>query len=88
MLRQSDPTNEVENCTKLRAIAKTMGKPDNNLCKQALLEGQNTCNNEDLLTKCVNMCRRLNVKCVTEIKKAIWRENNEEIREALMNSET
>ena len=43
------------------------------------------------------MCRRLNVKCVTEgahnalekceLKKAIWRENNEEIRQALANSE-
>ena len=43
------------------------------------------------------MCRRLNAKCVTEgnpnamekleIKKAIWPENNEEIRQALMNSE-
>ena len=74
-----------------------VGKPDNNLCKQALLEGQKTCNNEDLLTECVNMCRRLKVKCVTkgepnameklEIKKALWRENDEEIREALMNSE-
>ena len=82
---------------KLRAIAKTMGKPDNNLCKQALLEGQKTCNNEDLLTERVNMCRRLKVKFVTkgepnameklEIKKALWRENNEEIREALMKSE-
>ena len=43
---------------KLRAIAKTMGKPENNLCKQALLEGQKTCNDDDLLTECVNMCRR------------------------------
>ena len=43
------------------------------------------------------MCRRLNVRCVTEgthnalekcnLKKAIWRENNEEIRQALANSE-
>ena len=51
---------------KLRAIAKTMGKPDNNLCKQALLEGHETCNNEDLLSECVNMCERLKVKCVTK----------------------
>ena len=28
---------------KLQAIAKTRGKPDNNLCKQALLDGQKTC---------------------------------------------
>ena len=74
-----------------------MGKPDDNLCKQALLEGQKTCNNEDLLTECVNMCERLKVKCVSkgepnakeklEIKKALWRENDKEIKEALMKSE-
>ena len=33
----------------------TMGKPDTNLCKQALKEGQNTCNGEDLLTKCKDL---------------------------------
>ena len=82
---------------KLGVIAKTMGKPDNNLWKQALLEGQQTCNNEDLQTECINMCERLKVKCVSkgepnakeklEIKKALWRENDEEIKEALMKSE-
>ena len=82
---------------KLRAIVKTMGKPEDNLCRKALLEGQKTCNGEDLLSECVQMCRRLNVRCVTEgthnalekcnLKKAIWRENNEEIRQALASSE-
>ena len=51
---------------KLRAIAKTMGKPEDNLCRKALLEGQRTCNGEDLLSECVQLCRRLNLRCVTE----------------------
>ena len=49
------------------------------------------------MTECIQWCRRLNVRGVTEgkhsalekcnLKKAIWRENNEEIREALSSSE-
>ena len=35
---------------KLRAIAKTMEKSRDNLCRQALIAGQKTCNKEDLLT--------------------------------------
>ena len=42
-----------------------MGKPEYNLCRQALLEGQKTCNKEDFLTQCINMCKHLNVKCVS-----------------------
>ena len=38
---------------KLRAIAKTMGKSKDNLCRQALIAGQETCNGEDLLTECM-----------------------------------
>ena len=43
-----------------------MGKPDTNLCKQALIEGQNTCNGEDLLTECINICKKLEILCVIE----------------------
>ena len=42
---------------KLRAITKTMGKSKDNLCRQALINGQETCNGEDLLTKCMNICK-------------------------------
>ena len=62
-----------------------MGKPDTNLCKQALKEGQTTCKGEDLLTELINICKKLEIPCVTEgeqkepevklkIKKALWRE--------------
>ena len=82
---------------KIRAIAKTMGKPSDNLYKRALIKGRNTCNGEDLLTECMDWCRRWNVRCVKQgkysalekckLKQTIWRENNEEIREALSSSE-
>ena len=36
---------------KLRAITKTIGKSIDNLCRQALIAGQETC--EDLLTECL-----------------------------------
>ena len=81
----------------LRAIAKIMGKSKDNLCRQALIAGQNTCNGEDLLTECINLCKKLNVKCVSNgkpnlkeklaIKQAIWKENDKEIRAKLDKSE-
>ena len=49
---------------KIRSIAKTMGKPSDNLCRRALIEGRSTCNGEDLLSECINWCRQLNVSCV------------------------
>ena len=67
-----------------------MDKPNTNLCKQALLEGQGTCGGEDLLTECKEWCKKLNIPCVTEevpkdiqkskeenlrLKKAFWLEN-------------
>ena len=70
-----------------------MGKPEDNLCRLALLEGQKKCNKEDLLTECINMCKNLQVKCVSHgdttveeklaIKKVIYKENDNEIRAAL-----
>ena len=72
-----------------------MDKPDTNLGKQALLEGQVTCGGEDLLTECKEWCKKLNISCVTKgvpkdiqkaeeenlkFKKALWRENYKEIR--------
>ena len=38
---------------KIRAIARTMGTPSDNLCRLALIEGQRTCNGEELLTECM-----------------------------------
>ena len=36
---------------KIRAISKTMGKPNDNLCKRALIEGKESCNGEDLVSE-------------------------------------
>ena len=67
-----------------------MGKDKDNLCKQSLIEGQQTCNNEDLLTECMDMCKKLGVKCFSQgelikrdFRKAVWRENNNDIRKKL-----
>ena len=49
----------------IRQVAKTMGKSDDNMCKQALIAGQNTCNGGDLLTECITICKELNIQCVT-----------------------
>ena len=43
-----------------------MGKADTNLCKQALQEGQTTCQGGDVLTECINICKKLEILCVTE----------------------
>ena len=74
---------------KLRAIVKTMGKPKNTLCRKAVIAGEETCNSEDLLTECMAMCKKLDVKCVSHgvpntkeqfsVKKAFWNENYSEI---------
>ena len=36
---------------KLRQIGKIMATPEGNLCRQALVAGENTCNGEELLTE-------------------------------------
>ena len=72
---------------KIQQVAKTMGKPVTNLCNQALQMGQTTCQREDLLTECINICKKLEKPCVAEgeqkepevklkIKKVLWREND------------
>ena len=44
---------------KIRTIAKTMGKPSDNLCRMALIEGQRTCNGEDLLTEYICIVQKI-----------------------------
>ena len=63
-----------------------VSREDNNLCKQALIAGQDTCNGEELLTECINMYKELNISCTSEgnhlkgeIKIAVWRENDKDI---------
>ena len=83
-----DVKNEMENHTKEN---KTSGKNNGkirrqHICNQALIAGQNTCKGEDLLTECINICKELKIKCVTQgepdkeeilnIKRALWRENS------------
>ena len=51
---------------KLRLIGKTMHKDYNNLGKQALIAGEKTCNGEDLLTDCINLCKELDEKCTSK----------------------
>ena len=58
----------LDSQNKLRAIAKRMGKSKDNLCRQALIAGQNICNGEELLTKCINISKKTNVKCVSHGK--------------------
>ena len=43
-----------------------MDKPDTNLWKQALIEGQGTCGGEDLLTECKEWCKKLKIQYVTK----------------------
>ena len=78
---------------KIRHVRKTMSKQSTNLCKQALIEGQSTCGGEDLLTECIEWCKKFEIRCVTlgvekekaqaenlKFNKAFWRENYREIR--------
>ena len=50
---------------KIKQIRKTMDKDKNNICKNALVEGQNTCAGGDLLNECKAWCKKLNIRCVT-----------------------
>ena len=80
---------------KIKQVRKTMDKTENNICKSALVAGQNTCAGEDLLNECKAWCNKLNIRCVTrgtdpipanaraddfKLKKALWAENDKEIR--------
>ena len=72
-----------------------MDKKITNLCRQELIQWQSTCGGEDLLTECIEWCKKLEIRCVTlgiekdkekaqaenlKFKKALWRENDKEIR--------
>ena len=72
-----------------------MDKCENNICKNVLIAGQETCAGEDLLNECIEWCKKLNIRCVTmgtdpipakartdefNLKKALWAENDKEIR--------
>ena len=41
-----------------------MDKKSTNLCKQALIQGQNMCGGEDLLTECIPWCKKFDIRCV------------------------
>ena len=43
-----------------------MDKKSTNICKQALIQGQSTCDGEDLLTECITWCKKLGIRCVTK----------------------
>ena len=83
---------------KIKQVHKTMDKTENNICKSALVAGQNTWAGEDLLNECKAWCNKLNIRCVTrgtdpipgnakaddfKLKKALWAENDKEIRSEL-----
>ena len=72
-----------------------MDKCENDICKNVLIAGQETCAGEDLLNECIEWCNKLNIRCVTmgtdplpakarsddfNLKKALWAENDKEIR--------
>ena len=70
-------------------------KGENNICKNVLIAGRETCAGEDLLNEYIERCKKLNIRCDTmgtdpipakarsnefNLKKALWPENNKEIR--------
>ena len=71
-----------------------MDKQSANICKQALIQGQSTCDREDLLCECKTWCKKLGIRCVTgqtpnkekeqadnlKLKRSLWKENDKEIR--------
>ena len=80
---------------KIKQIRKTMSKEDSNLAKLSLIEGQYTCAGGDLLTECIEWCKKLNIRCVTKgtdprldrakynkfkLKQGLWRENDKDIK--------
>ena len=50
---------------KIKQVRKTMDKCENNICKNVLIAGQETCAGEDLLNECNGWCNELNIRCVT-----------------------
>ena len=51
---------------KIKQIIKKMDKQHTNICKQALIQAQSTCDREDLLTECITWCKKLGIRCVTK----------------------
>ena len=49
-----------------RSYAINKVEDEDNLCRQALIEGRYKCNGEDLLTECIEMCKELGVSCTSE----------------------
>ena len=54
----------MANCAKKNKTT-TENKKSTNLCKQALIQGQSTCDGEDLLTECITWCKKFDIRCVT-----------------------
>ena len=74
---------------KIKQVRKTMDKQSTNIFKQALIQGQSTCDGEDLLTEYLTWCKKLGIRCVTKgtdpdkekeqadnlkLKRGLWRE--------------
>ena len=81
---------------KIKQIRKTMEEENDNICKNALIQGQSMRAGGDLLTECIEWCKKLNIRCVTmgtdpiterassddfKLKKGLWRENDKDIRQ-------
>merc|ERR1712086_498832 len=65
------------------------------LARKSLIEGQKTCAEGDLLTECIEWCKKFKIRCVTRgtnpirdkakydefmLKKGLWKENDKDIR--------
>ena len=50
----------------LRLTGRTMGKDKDNLCRQVLISGHQTCNRIDILTKYINLFEDLKLKCTSK----------------------
>merc|ERR1711892_1245033 len=80
---------------KINRIRKIMDSDPSNLARKALIAGQKTCAEGDLLTECIAWCKKLNIRCVTrgtnpildkakydefKLKQGLWKENDKDIR--------
>merc|ERR1712128_109211 len=80
---------------KINRIRKVMDADPSNYARKALIEGQKTCANGDLLTECIEWCKKFKIRCVTRgtnpikdkakydefmLKKGLWRENDKDIK--------
>ena len=65
----------------IRQVRNTMDKPNRALCKQAMLEGQNACGGEDLLTECKKVVQEINdTKCDRGCAKYIQKAKEENLK--------